>query len=210
MRRKKVAWDDAFHQLALRVPERNDALDQLVDGALQRSPSRLQEYVIARLDGARGPTWLDSQTLEQAFRATEMLGVLLEFGPEALPGQLSDNDWDTAGRAGYAATSKGEGGIRDALQATQSRFLKQGIKPERGNVLGATYRWLASLKNSKDPGDIRRISSAAFRRERGWATFRAKGGRMRVRSLGPCSDPELVVRCAVTMRLWCSACWTQS
>ncbi|SFR18861.1 TniQ family protein [Poseidonocella sedimentorum] len=171
IRRKKVAWDDAFHQLALRVPERNDALDELVDGALQRSPSPLQEYVIARLDGAMGPTWLDSQTLEQAVRATEMLGVLLEFGPEAQPGQLSDNDWDAAGRAGYAATSKGEGGIRDAFQATQSRFLKQGIKPERGNVLGATYRWLASPKNSKDPGDIRRIM-----REHIFATIEVAAG----------------------------------
>ncbi|WP_083848257.1 TniQ family protein [Oceaniovalibus guishaninsula] len=33
VRRKKVSWDDAFHQMALRVPERAEALDELVDRA---------------------------------------------------------------------------------------------------------------------------------------------------------------------------------
>lgn len=156
-RRKKVAWDDAFHQMALRVPERADALDELVDGASQRSPSALQGYAIARLEGATGPSWLDSQTLEQAVRATEMLGLLVKFGPKTTPGELNESHWDAAGRAGFEVTSKGEEGIRDALRDIQKDFLKLGSKPDRGNVLGAPYRWLASSKNGKDPGDIKRI-----------------------------------------------------
>ncbi|WPY96814.1 TniQ family protein (plasmid) [Limimaricola variabilis] len=157
VRRKKVAWDDSFHQLALRVPERADALDELVDGAALRSPSPLQNYVVARLEGAPGPSWLDSQTLEQAVRTTEKLGVLLEFGPKATSGDLVESQWDAAGRAGYEVTAKGEEGIREALRNVQADFLQQGGKPDRGNVLGAPYRWLASPKNTKDPGDIRRI-----------------------------------------------------
>ena len=157
LRRKKVKWDDAFHQLALRVPERADALDELVDAASQRSPSPLQGYVIARLEEATGPSWLDSQPLEQAVRATEMLGLLLEFGPKAKPGDLDEGQWDAAGGVGYEVTAKGEEGIRDALRDIQADFLKQGGKPDRGNVLGAPYRWLASPKNRKEPGDIRRI-----------------------------------------------------
>ncbi|MCZ4368836.1 TniQ family protein [Sulfitobacter dubius] len=156
-RRKKAAWDDAFHQMALRVPECADALDELVDGASQRSPSALQGYAIARLEGATGPSWLDSQTLEQAVRATEMLGLLLEFGSNTKPGDLAESHWDLAGRTGFEVTSNGEEGIRDALRDIQKEFLKQGSKPDRGNVLGAPYRWLASPKNKKDPGEIKRI-----------------------------------------------------
>lgn len=157
LRRKKIAWDDAFHQLAFRVPERIKALDELVDGAPRRSPSPLQDYVTARLEGVTGPSWLDSQTLEQAVRSTEMLGLLLEFGPEAKPGDLDENQWDAAGRTGYEVTAKGEKGIRKALRDVQANFLKQGGTPDRGNVLGALYRWLASRKSRKEPGDIRRI-----------------------------------------------------
>ena len=37
---------------------------------------------------------LDAQTLDQAVRASELLGVLLAFGPtQALP-ELSRDDWD--------------------------------------------------------------------------------------------------------------------
>lgn len=86
-----------------------------------------------------------------------MLGLLLEFGSKAKPGDLNEAQWDAAGRAGYEVTSEGEEGIRDALRDIQAGFLKQGSKPDRGNVLGAPYRWLASPKNRKDPGDIRRI-----------------------------------------------------
>ncbi|MGB3627604.1 MAG: TniQ family protein [Henriciella sp.] len=139
LRRKKVKWDDAFHQMALRVPERAAALDELVEAATPQSPSPLQNYVIERLDGATGPIWLDSQTLEQAVRATEMLGVLLKFGPGAETGSFSERQWDVAGRSGYAVTSRGEGAIRDALQAVQADFVRKGGKPERGNVLGPLY-----------------------------------------------------------------------
>ena len=157
VRRKRVNWDDAFHQLALRVPERDRALDDLAGSLAQRSPSSLQVYVTSRLDGAVGPSWLDSQTLEQAVRATEMLGALLEFGPNANLDDFGECDWDTAGRAGFEVTCGGEDGIRAALCDIQEDFQRRGGKPNRGNVLGPLYDWLASNKQVKEPGDIRRI-----------------------------------------------------
>lgn len=157
VRRRKAGWDNKYRQLAAIVPLDGNELNRLIDGGEHRPVSPLQNYVIERLEGAKGPAWLDDQSLEQAVRATEMLGVLLEFGPKAKPGDLDEDQWDAAGRAGFAATSNGENGIRDALQAVQGDYLKQGGKPDRGNVLGAPYRWLASRKNTKDPGDIRRV-----------------------------------------------------
>lgn len=155
--RQKERWDDKYHELARRVPEEGDALDRLIDGVQQRLPSPLQVYVTARLDGAAGPSWLDSQSLEQAVRAAEMLGMLIELGPSAKPADLGPKDWDRAGRAGYAVTSAGEGAIRDALHVVQAEFRGRGGKPGRRKIFGATYEWLSSTKNRKEPGDIMRI-----------------------------------------------------
>lgn len=151
------AWGDQFHELAIRVPERGDALQALAAGALRRPASPLQEYVLSRLAGAAGPEWLDSQSLEQAVRATEMLGVLVEFGTSRKVGELNSDDWDRAGRAGYAFTSRGETGIREGLDQVQVAFRKTGRRPRHRNVFGRLFDWLASAKLAKDPGDIRRI-----------------------------------------------------
>ncbi|MEP0316304.1 TniQ family protein [Hyphomonas sp.] len=155
--RKVAQWDAKFRELDRLVPERGAELDKLVDEAQPQSPSPLQDYVIARLAGAAGPSWLDSQTLEQAVRSTEMLGMLAGFGAEAKPSKLSHQDWDRAGRAGYFVTSAGEQGIRELLYTVQGGFRGRSAKPGRRKLFGATYEWLASSGTSKEPGDIKRI-----------------------------------------------------
>jgi len=155
--RDKQRWDDKFHELAVRVPERSGRLQGLTEGCQQRSPSALQGYVAARLDGVTGPSWLDSQTLEQAVRTTEMLGLLVEFGPSAKLSEVSHEGWDRAGHVGYDITSAGETGIRDLLLSVSSEFRGKGGKPGRRKIFGATYEWLSGARNSKETGDISRI-----------------------------------------------------
>ncbi|MGX9856382.1 TniQ family protein [Limimaricola variabilis] len=157
VRRKAERWDDKYHEMERRVPERAADLSSLIDTAEQQLPSPMQEYVTARLEGVAGPSWLDSQTIEQAVRSTEMLGMLVEFGSEAKPSELTSQSWDRAGRAGFAATSAGEEGIRRALQAVQDDFKRKDKKMGRRKVFGATYEWLSSSKLNKEPGDITRI-----------------------------------------------------
>ena len=115
MRRAKRKWADPFHELDRRVPERGEQLQAMIDEAKRRSVSPLQKYVVNRLEGMAGPGWLDAQSLEQAVRATELLGVLLEFGPGQKLPELTADDWDHVCRVGFECTSLGEVAIREAL-----------------------------------------------------------------------------------------------
>lgn len=157
VRRRKQRWDDQFRELASMVPERGAELDRLVDDAEQRSASPLQAYALDRLDGASGPEWLRGQTMEQAVRSTEMLGMRIQFGASKKPSEMTPNEWDAAGRAGYEITSRGEPAIRDALYQMQAEFRGTSGKPGCRKIFGPFYEWLSSTKNRKDAGDITRI-----------------------------------------------------
>ena len=157
VRRKRQGWADKFLQLALIVPERGAALNELIDDAKQRSTSQLQDYILNRLESKVGPAWLDSQTLEQAARNTEMLGMRVKFGASKKLSDMTSDEWDAAGHVGYEITSGGETAIRDALFQMQTEFRGRAGKPGCRAIFGAIYESLSPKKNSKDPGDIKRI-----------------------------------------------------
>ncbi|PVA08420.1 hypothetical protein DC366_19375, partial [Pelagivirga sediminicola] len=157
LRQAFAKWDDKFHELDLRVPERGEKLAALVSEAPHRQVSPLQDYVMCRLEGKAGPKWLDSQTLDQAARGTELLGVLMAFGPAQLLPQLSVDDSDHAGRVGFDFTSRGEEGIREALEAQFRMFDEATGTPGARKIFGCFYKALADSKSLKEPGDIARI-----------------------------------------------------
>lgn len=157
VRQVKDKWDDKFHELKRRVPEHGGELLEMVARAPRRSASPLQDYVVRRLDGKSGPVWLDAQTLEQATRATELLGVLLAFGPQQKLPELSQDDWDIAGRVGFECTSQGEDGIRSALESQLRKFDCASGTPGARKIFGCFYNTLAHSKSLKEPGDIVRI-----------------------------------------------------
>lgn len=157
IRRAKVQWTDDLHELASRLPEQGPALQALIGVAATRVPSPLQAYAVARLEGCAGSDWLDAQTLEQAVRATEMLGMVLAFGPEKNLQTATQDEWDQAGRTGFAFTSRGESGIREALKEIQDACDHTATKPGPQKLFGRLYQWLAFSKSGKEPGDITRI-----------------------------------------------------
>lgn len=157
VRQAQIAWDDKLHELDHRVPERGSDLQALVERAQRRSVSPLQDYVVRRLEGKAGPEWLDAQTLDQATRATELLGVLTAFGPAQKLPELTSDDWDHAGRVGYNFTSRGEGGIRETLDAQFRKFDDASGTPGARKIFGSFYNALAHSKSLKEPGDIARI-----------------------------------------------------
>ena len=154
--RAPVHWDDRFHELGVRVPERGAALEDLAARAENRSVSPLQAYVTDRLEGRSGPDWLDAQSLEQAVLATEMLGALVAFGAQPQLKALTQGDWDKAGRVGHGFTARGERGIQEAFEEVRHGADKKR-KPGRRTMFGFFYEWLSDLKSREDPGDIRRI-----------------------------------------------------
>lgn len=157
VRHVQVAWDDKLHELDRRVPERGEQLKALITNAGHRSVSPLQDYVMRRLDGKAGPEWMDAQTLDQATRVTQLLGVLVAFGPTQKLPELTSDDWDHAGRIGFAFTSRGECGIREAFEAQFRKFDDATGTPGARKIFGCFYNALAHSKSLKDPGDIARI-----------------------------------------------------
>lgn len=152
--RSRGSWDDITHELSAIVTEDHRGLLALAEGAPRRVTSPLQDYVLARLDGAEGPPWLDGQRIDQAVRATEMLGVLFSHGRKAKVGEFSTEDWDEAGRAGWNWTSRGEEGVRAALEDLQRNA--DDVPPNAGLklVFGSLYRWLAVASRGREPGPI--------------------------------------------------------
>ncbi|WP_082899084.1 TniQ family protein [Sulfitobacter sp. EhC04] len=157
VRQAQAAWDDKLHELDRRVPERGGELQAMSERAVQRSVSPLQNYVQRRLEGIAGPDWLDEQSLDQATRATELLGVLVAYGPAQKLPKLTSDDWDHAGRVGFEFTSRGEDGIREALETQFAKFDEAPGTPGPRKIFGCFYNALAHSKSLKEPGDIARI-----------------------------------------------------
>lgn len=157
VRQAQASWNDKLHELDRRVPERGGELQTMIARAGRRTVSPLQDYVLRRLDGIAGPDWLDAQTLDQATRTTELLGVLVAHGPAQKLPELTSCDWDHAGRVGFQFTSRGEEGIREALEAQFRKFDEATGTPGPRKIFGCFYNALAHSKSLKEPGDIARI-----------------------------------------------------
>lgn len=156
--RRLGQWDDILSELPVIVPESTDALQGLAEAAVKRAPSPLQNYVLQRINGAKTHPWLDSLSLELATTVTEKLGAILTFGTDAKPRELSEADWDAAGAAGWAFSSRDERGVCEALALMQKRAADtrtNGIR--KTDIFGMTYPWLANRRTFKDLEPVRRV-----------------------------------------------------
>ncbi|MBL3562929.1 helix-turn-helix domain-containing protein [Rhodovulum sulfidophilum] len=124
---------------------------------LSRTPSSKSGLRALEMAMRDKGAWLDAQTLDQATRATELLGVLVARGPAQKLPELTSDDWDHAGRVGFQFTSRGEEGIREALEAQFRKFDGATGTPGARKIFGCFYNALAHSKSLKEPGDIARI-----------------------------------------------------
>ncbi|WP_374427519.1 TniQ family protein [Paracoccus sp. (in: a-proteobacteria)] len=148
--------ENMLHKLVSHVPERGDDLLALADETPRRMPSPLQSYVLARLDGHKGPQWLDGQTLEQAVKATQMLGVVMAFGMDITLGSVDRDGWDLAGRMGWDWTEKGEPGLLAAFEKLQAGAFDRGRGGQNYfTVFGQLYRWQLEPGERADHGPIK-------------------------------------------------------
>lgn len=157
MRRKADFSGDRYHELAVMVPETGGRLEDLIAPLVPRTVSPLQNYTLRRLEGKAGTPWLDGEGIEQAVRGSEMLGVLMLFGAKPNLDELTEDEWDQAGRVGYTFTSEGGEGIRRALSEVQAGVSYKGSRPGPQHVFGRLYQWLALSRAKKDSGDIKRM-----------------------------------------------------
>ncbi|WP_165814575.1 TniQ family protein [Pararhodobacter oceanensis] len=156
--RREGVWTDFAHELAVIVPEVGAQLLQISKAQEVREPSPLQGYAVERLEGQGGPSWLDQQSLEQAVRATEVLGAVIAFGSDAKASDVTSDGWDAAGRVAWPFVCRGETGVRDALGLIGGASPSaKGGKPLRVRDFGMLYAWLSAPKLTKDPGPIRDV-----------------------------------------------------
>jgi hypothetical protein len=145
--------------LSNRVLLCTEGLTILSDHCETAIPSPLQSYLLGRVAGEKGPDWLDGQRMDQAARATEMLGAVLEFGYRADIDNLSIEDWHRAACVGWEFTSLGEPGLRTAFHMLQAETPKATDARDRnpGYRFGRLYHWLALKTNHEDRGPIRDV-----------------------------------------------------
>ncbi|WP_265502701.1 TniQ family protein [Paracoccus beibuensis] len=158
--RPYIDWSDRFHQMGVVFPETGQSLRALADEQVRREVSPLQTYVTDRLDGKTGPAWLDEQGIELGARASEMLGLALEFGRKPNLRKMTADKWDRAGSVGFEFTRRGEEGVREALGEVQRRaWFDDRIPSQSGPqmVFGRIYQWLNFSKNRKEVGPIRQV-----------------------------------------------------
>lgn len=153
--------ENMLHKLALHVPESGDELVALAWETVRRAPSPLQTYVLRRLDGQKGPDWLDDQSLEQAVKATQMLGMSFAHGARVKLSSVDRDGWDLAGRMGWEWVSRGLPGLQSAFQELQAKAFAQGQGGQNYfTVFGQLYRWLLERGDRSDHGQIKQVLRA--------------------------------------------------
>lgn len=155
--RRKNTNHSEFFQLMSAVAPDTSALRALVSGAQPCTASRLQDYVLDRLAGKSGPEWLDTQPIDLAVRACEMLGIGLTKGTDVELRNITNREWLEAADAAFEFVARGEKGVREALDIMMSSFRAAGFNGGPQKAFGFLYRWLQFNKNGKPYGAIREV-----------------------------------------------------
>jgi hypothetical protein len=111
-----------LHDFAYHVAPVLPGLDRMAAEAPRRSPSRFEDYVIARFDGAGRSPYLDSLALHVAFTACETFGAVATLGRRPNLKTLTDEQWRAAGAAGFDILDKGKPGIEAFLEHLQTTY----------------------------------------------------------------------------------------
>ena len=150
---------DSTAEMSSRVPLNAEGLQILADHGRAAKPSKIQSYVLRRIAGRRGPVWLDGQRIDQATRATEMLGAVIQFGFDAEIESMSIKESHRAADVGWKWTSKGEAGLRQAFARLQAIEPRSGVPRDLhpGYKFGKLYQWLSQTTAQDDRGPIRTV-----------------------------------------------------
>jgi hypothetical protein len=102
--------------------------------------TKLELYLSNRLEGECVNSWIDSLNCNTIGCASEALGILLTFGPKALPGKLSQSELSLATDAGFECIAKGRVNI---LQRLEKHRLNLNYTHYYGRgTYGYFYNWL--------------------------------------------------------------------
>lgn len=81
----------------------------------------------------------------------------MEFGTSVTLSELTEDNWDAAGRVGFEFTSRGEEGIAEGLELIYRRPLKNVSRLGPKGTFGNLYTWAQFRKNDKPVGPIKAV-----------------------------------------------------
>jgi hypothetical protein len=131
------------HDFALRVGPRVEALIETGSSAPARGLSALERYLIERLDRPLDRAfWPDTLEFSVAARTCEIIGSVVTRGREPKAAKMTDDDWWTAGEAGFRIAAGGEDAIRALLDELQRTFPDRKHNTGPQAEYGAIYKRL--------------------------------------------------------------------
>ncbi len=124
-----------------------------------RNLTLLEEYLSSRLDGESGKyPWLDSHEFSVVAQLCEAVGAVTIHGRDTKVNILSDDDWNSAGAAGFEIVSKGAPAICDWLGQMRSANPYNGAAHEGPQaVFGTFYKWLAFSAQNRAFDPVREL-----------------------------------------------------
>lgn len=155
-RRSINAYPDRFKNL----PEFIDSeaeLDRLAASAETCEVSALQDYMMKRIAGVKGPDWLDDQPLDVAIRACELLGMHLIGQPGADLEKLAPIQRIAAQVEGYEYAKAGSAGLLKAFQVIYDQHVESGRIGGVTKAFGSLYQWPYLSKPNEDPNSFRTL-----------------------------------------------------
>lgn len=132
------------HDFAQLVVPAATRLAALAETAQRRSLSGFEAYLIGRLENAAGShPWLDSLEFAAAARICEIIGAIVLRGREPKLLRFSDDDWQTAGEAGFSVAAGGPASICAWLSELQASYAYSRAGTEGPQALyGVFYKFL--------------------------------------------------------------------
>ena len=107
-------------------------------------PSKLERYLINRLEGDVAECWLDSLELHAAEHLAQLFGSVALYGDKAAL-NLSDDEKYAAGDVGFDIVEDGPKGIPEFLNRMQSKFVRRDRTAGAASVYGRIYTRLTLL-----------------------------------------------------------------
>ncbi|MER5173264.1 TniQ family protein [Thioclava kandeliae] len=181
----------------------------LSQGIVPAETGSFEHYLSQRILNGRGDAWLDGFELNIAARLCEVLGLLLEKGPEASLSGHNEQDWARYGEAGFQVLKGGELAFLGCLQELAEQHAEKRFF---GRIYGPLVTWLQGrgLGNEVEPlrALMRREIFARFSIRKGVLVFGvpSEGIAARNEALVPSiqgfslNEQELLVRRALAYR----------
>lgn len=146
------------HDFARQVEIHKQRIHDAAQEEAHQAPSAFEALLVARLRTGPGPGWFDTLPLHVACRACDLLGLLLQQGPEAKFGPQGEGTLQAAAQAGFDVLRSGPAALIGALEALVPTF--RGTQTSYAATFGAFYSWLASSPHDPQMAVIRELVRA--------------------------------------------------